>query len=202
MKSATAQEAWNERYSTSEYVWSIGPNQFVETHLSALDPGDAIDLAAGEGRNAVWLASRGWNVTAVDFSPVGLEKAARRAADNGVSVHFVEADATTYQPEAPVDLVVVSYLQLEPEGRRTVLEHARTWLGPGGTLFVIAHDRANISGGHGGPSSPDVCYTVEETVEALEGMEIITAIVADRLVYTDEGERTALDTLVIANQPQ
>lgn len=201
MDTAAAQQAWNERYATKEYVWNTEPNQFVRTHLSDLEPGTAIDLGAGEGRNAVWLATRGWTVTAVDFSSVGLEKAARLAGDEGVEVAFVVADATTYEASGPADLVIVSYLQLEEKQRRTVLEHAKRWLAPGGTIFVIAHDRSNVEGGYGGPSSPAVCYTVDEAVEALDGLDIGTAMVAERVVDTDDGSQTALDTLVIATRP-
>ncbi len=197
----TARQAWDERYSARDYVWTVEANQFVEAELSDLAPGEAIDLGAGEGRNAVWLALRGWKVTAVDFSPVGLEKAARLAADNDVSIEIVEADATTYRPQGLVDLVAVSYLQLPPDGRRAVLEHAKTWLRPGGTVFVIAHDRRNISDGYGGPSSPEVCYSVDETVAALDGLEIEIAEVVGRTVTTESGEQTALDTLVKATLP-
>ncbi len=68
--------AWDERYAASELVWSSTPNQFVAAEVADLTPGRALDLAAGEGRNALWLAERGWQVTAVDFSLVGLDKGA------------------------------------------------------------------------------------------------------------------------------
>lgn len=201
MQRTTARQEWNQRYSASDYVWTDTANQFVETHLAELPAGQAIDLAAGEGRNAVWLASKGWQVTAVDFSTTGLEKAARLAADHGVTVDFIEADATDYQPTADVDLVVISYLQLDSDDRRTMLKRAKTWLKPGGTLFIVAHDRSNVTGGYGGPSSPDVCYTVAETVECLDGLEISTATCAERIVSTESGDQIALDTLVIACRP-
>lgn len=201
MEPTAARDSWNRRYATSDYVWKSGANQFVEEYLTDLEPARAIDLGAGEGRNAVWLATKGWNVTAVDFSSVGLEKGARLATDHGVEVDFVEADATTYEPPAPVELVLLVYLQLEERDRQTVLEHAATWLEPGGTLFVIAHDRSNVSDGYGGPPSPDVCYTVDETVAAFGGLDIVTARVAERVVATDEGDQIALDTLVVARRP-
>ncbi|MGF1595703.1 MAG: class I SAM-dependent methyltransferase [Acidimicrobiales bacterium] len=194
-------QAWNERYAERAYVWTEEANQFVAAHLGDLTPGRAIDLAAGEGRNAVWLTARGWKVTAVDFSSAGLAKAARLAEDHGVTIELIEADATTWQPSEPVDLVLISYLQLPPEGRAAVLDHARTWLRPGGTLFLVGHDKTNVEGGHGGPSSPDVCYGLDETVSALEGLEITTAEVAERHVDTDDGDRVALDTLIIARRP-
>ena len=197
MDSAT----WDERYSTSELIWTGRANQFVEAHLGDLEPGTAVDLGAGEGRNAVWLASRGWTVTAVDFSQVGLDKAHHLAAEHGVEITTEQADATAWDPHAPVDLVVLSYLQLPSDEQRVVLEHAATWLEPGGTLFVIAHDRSNIEHGYGGPPSPDVCYTVDETVAALGALDVITAEIAERHVETVDGTKTALDTLVIARRP-
>ena len=192
---------WDERYSTSELIWTGRANQFVEEHLADLPPGTAIDLGAGEGRNAVWLAQRGWSVTAVDFSQVGLDKALRLAEQHDVTITVERADATTWAPPRPVDLVVLSYLQLPAEQQRTVLEHAATWLDPGGTLFVIAHDRANVTDGYGGPPSAEVCYTVDATVDALDGLDIVTAEIAHRHVETPDGPRTALDTLVIARRP-
>ena len=201
MRTEAAREAWDERYSAREYVWTVDVNQFVEAHLTDLDPGTAIDLAAGEGRNSVWLAMKGWQVTAVDFSPVGLAKAERLAGDHEVTIETVEADATTYHHPEPVDLVVVAYLQLMPEDRQAALEHAKTWLKPGGTFFLIAHDRSNIDGGYGGPSAPEVCYTPDEAVTALEGLDIEKAEVVERRVETEEGERIALDTLVVAVRP-
>jgi SAM-dependent methyltransferase len=192
---------WDERYSTSELIWTGRANQFVEAHLADLEPGTAIDLGAGEGRNSVWLAGRGWAVTAVDFSRVGLDKADALAAEHGVAITTVCADATTWVPDEPVDLVVLSYLQLPSEQQRVVLEHAASWLAPGGTLFVIAHDRSNVEHGYGGPPSEEVCYSVDDTVAALDGLEVTLAEVAERHVETPDGTRTALDTLVIARRP-
>ena len=194
---------WDERYAGREYLWDVGPNQFVERHLTDLPPGTAIDLAAGEGRNAAWLAERGWHVTAVDFSQVGLDKAARLVADRGVAdrVELVLADALTWRPQEPVDLVVIAYLQLSPDEIRTALEHAATWLRPGGRVLMVAHDRANVEHGWGGPPDADRCYDLDETVDALSGLEAETAEVVEREVETEEGPRTALDTLVVARRP-
>ncbi len=197
-------EVWNERYGSKDYVWTISVNQFVEANLADLPPGTAIDLGAGEGRNAVWLASKGWTVAAVDFSDVGLDKGRRLAVDHGVGemIDFIEADATTWQPTEPVDLVVLSYLQLPPTERAAVLEHAAGWLVPGGTVFVIAHDVSNVADGHGGPPTTAVCYTVDECVDAFADLDIVTAEVAERRVDTPDGVKVALDTLVIAERPR
>jgi hypothetical protein len=139
----------------------------------------------------------------VDFSPVGLDKGRQLAVDQGVveSVTFVTADALAYQPEEPVDLVVISYFQASPEQQRTALVHAATWLRPGGAVFVVAHDRSNHEDGYGGPSSLDRCYDLDATVDALDGLEVIRAEVAERPVETDDGPRIALDTVVLATRP-
>jgi SAM-dependent methyltransferase len=194
---------WDERYADSDYLWDVGPNHFVEQLLADAEPGTAIDLAAGEGRNAVWLAQQGWSVAAVDFSEAGLGKARQLAEHRGVAerVTTVAADALTYQPDEPVELVVIAYLQLPAPMVRTVLEHAVTWLRPGGRLFIVAHDRSNHEHGYGGPPMPDVLYDLDDTVAALDELEIETAEVAQRQVETEEGPRTALDTLVIARRP-
>ncbi len=196
-------EKWDERYGGREYIWEVEPNRFVERHVRDLEPGKAIDLAAGEGRNAIWLARQGWSVTAVDFSQAGLDKAARLAQDNGVGdrVVTVNADVVAWSPAELVDLVVIAYLQLPPDQVRTALEHAAAWLRPGGRVLVVAHDRTNIEHGYGGPSTPDHCYTVDETVAALSDLVVEVAEVAERHVETDDGPRTALDTLVIARRP-
>ncbi len=189
---------WDDRYATSEYIWNAGPNQFVEAHLKELAPGTAIDLAAGEGRNAVWLAEQGWDATAVDFSAVGLDKAARLAADRGVSITTVIADATTWAPAELVDLVVLAYFQLPSAQQVAVLENAKTWIKPGGTVFIVAHDRENLEHGYGGPQIEDVLYEVDRTVAALDGLAIQIAEVAERGVEKEGEHHVALDTLVIA----
>jgi SAM-dependent methyltransferase len=166
--------AWDERYAASDLVWSREPNRFVAAELADLPPGKAVDLAAGEGRNAIWLASRGWSVTAVDFSRVALDKGARLAA--GLSppaeVTWVCADATTWRPDAPVDLVVVAYLQVPAADRRRAVRGAVQGLGVGGTLLLVAHDSTNLTEGTGGPQDPEVLMSAEDVVADLAGLDV------------------------------
>jgi SAM-dependent methyltransferase len=115
-------QAWDERYAAAELVWSAEPNLFVAAELADLAPGRALDLAAGEGRNAIWLARRGWTVTAADFSQVALDKGEQLAGDT--TVRWVRADATRWDEPAAYDLVVVAYLQLAAAERRAALRAA------------------------------------------------------------------------------
>lgn len=195
-------DGWDERYSGTELVWGRGPNAEVERRLVDVRPGTALDVAGGEGRNAVWLASRGWEATNVDFSGAALERSSRLAEDRGVTVRNVQADVTTWEPDERYDLVLMAYVQLPEPHRSDLLARAARWVAPGGRLVVIAHDRANVEGGHGGPPDPGVCYDLDETVAAID--DRLTTDVAEvhrRPVQTDEGVAVALDTLVVAHAP-
>ncbi len=139
---------WNKRYAQKEFVWSIDPNRFVVLEVAGLQTGRALDLGCGEGRNAVWLAERGWHVTAVDFSAGGLQKARELARLRKVQVDWVLADVTGFQPPAAsYDLVLICYLQLPAPERHAVMAHARDALVPGGTLLYIGHDLSNLRQG-------------------------------------------------------
>jgi len=195
-------EDWDERYGTEELIWKADPNRFLVEELDALVPGRALDLACGEGRNAVWLASKRWRVTGVDFSRAGLAKARRLAADRGVEVTWVEADVVEWQASpASFDVVVVMYLHLPSEQRRQVLAHAAAALAPGGTLLVVGHDASNRLHGTGGPQDTAVLFGPEEIVEDLSGLQIERAERVTRTVVTDAGEATAFDALVRAVRP-
>jgi SAM-dependent methyltransferase len=198
-------QQWDERYSGAGFEWTTRPNQFVAAELADLVPGRALDLAAGEGRNAVWLAERGWRVTAVDFSRVGLEKGRTLAAARGVEpgrIDWIVADLRGYQPEpAAFDLVVIAYFQVQAELRAAVLARAAAALAPGGTLFLIAHDLTNLTGGVGGPQDPEVLYTPEAVAAELPGLRVVRAERVHRTVERDDGPATAIDTLVRAIRP-
>ena len=197
-------EAWNERYRSADLVWGTEPNRFVADVLGARAPaGRALDLACGEGRNAIWLARRGWMVTAVDFSAVAIERGRRLAKSDGVEVEWVRADATRYDPEpGAFALVLVSYLQLPAAGRRRVLERAASALAPGGGLFMIGHARRNLTEGVGGPSDPAVLWEPEELEGELRGLELRVGRCEEvrRPVQTEAGPREALDVLIEAGR--
>lgn len=194
-------DAWDQRYADSELVWSATPNQFVAAELADLPPGRAVDLAAGEGRNAIWLARRGWDVTAVDYSQVGLDKGRTLAGDTGVD--WVRADATTWTAQSPYDLAVIAYLQLPAHERRAAVRNAFAALRPGGTLLVVAHDSTNLTEGTGGPQDPAVLMTAEDLLADLDGTDL-DVVRAERVARSvepghggsDDEARTAYDALL------
>ncbi|MFB7506124.1 class I SAM-dependent methyltransferase [Streptomyces broussonetiae] len=186
--------AWDERYRSAERVWSVEPNVWVVRELAGLEPGRALDLAAGEGRNALWLADRGWRVDALDFSPVAVGRIKDAAA--GRAVKAAVADVTRYEPEqGAYDLVLLSYLHLPRPEAEKVLQSAARAARPGGTLLLVGHDADNLEHGTGGPQDPGVLTSVE-SVRAVwdQWADIVVAEVAQRPVDT----AVALDTVVRA----
>jgi ubiquinone/menaquinone biosynthesis C-methylase UbiE len=197
-----AREDWNARYAQKELVWSAEPNRLFATEVATLPPARALDLACGEGRNAVWLAEQGWRVTGVDFSDVALAKAAELAASRGVEVEWVVADVLDYEPERHgFDLVVLLYLQLPGEELIQALRSATGSLARGGTLVVLAHDTTNLTRGHGGPKDAAVLYTAEDVVQALDDLVVERAEAVERTVALPDGEAVAIDAFVRARRP-
>jgi len=197
--------AWDERYAASDLVWSAEPNRFVAEIVEPLTPGTAIDIAAGEGRNAIWMASQGWTVVATDFSQVAIDRARERAAQvlgaGSRRLTALVADATLPAPGGPAayDLALFSYLQLPRTELRAALRAGVEAVRPGGHVVVIGHAGRNLTEGYGGPGDRDVLYDPDEVVDAVEGLPVAVqrADIRVREVQTDDGQRRALDTVVV-----
>jgi SAM-dependent methyltransferase len=192
-------EDWDARYAAVENLWAAKPNRFLVAEVGDLEPGRALDLACGEGQNAIWLATLGWRVTGVDYSEVAIAKARARAERDGVDVDFVCADLVTYEPEARAfDLVFVLYLHIPSAQRAAIHANAAAAVAPGGTFLLLGHDLTNLTDGVGGPSDPDILYTADEIATELTGLEIERATVVLRDVAGQE--RDAIDTIVRARR--
>jgi 2-polyprenyl-3-methyl-5-hydroxy-6-metoxy-1,4-benzoquinol methylase len=192
-------EDWDRRYAEVENLWAVKPNRFLVAETEGLEPGRALDLACGEGQNAIWLASLGWDVTGVDFSEVAIAKARLRAERDAVDADFVCADLRDYEPETGAfDLVVVLYLHITADERRAVLARAAAALSPRGTFVFVGHDLTNLTDGVGGPSDPRLLCTPDEIASELPGLEIEKAERVLRDVRDEE--RDAIDALVRARR--
>lgn len=187
---------WDERYRSADLVWGGPPNRWVAGELSDAPAGVALDLACGEGRNALWLAAHGWQVFAVDFSAVAIEKA--RELDTKHLVEWVADDALTYTPPRQVDLALLCYLQLPADQRRRAVRNAASALAPGGTLLVVAHDSRNLTDGTGGPPDPRVLYTASDVLEDVADMGLVIDRSGEVLRPVDGAHRPAIDLLVRA----
>jgi len=196
---------WDARYADTELMWSAGPNAFVEQVLSSVTPGVALDVAAGEGRNAIWLAEQGWSVTAADFSEVAVERmreiAGARLGDGAGSLRAVVSDATGPAPRPEgadgYDLVLFSYLQLPREswGRAVAAGVAATAIG--GLVLIVLHAVRNLGEGVGGPQDPTVLHDPEDVLASVADLPVDVEMAQLRHREVEGAARPALDTLVL-----
>lgn len=153
---------WDERHGAGDFE-GRGPNPTLVAAASDMTPCRALELAAGSGTNAVWLASRGWRTTAVDWSPVGLANGRAKAEAAGLKVDWLERNLFEWMPPArSFDLVVIVYLHLPPEERQPVYARAAAAVAPGGRMLIVGHDRLNATEGVSGPPDPARLFTAEE----------------------------------------
>ena len=192
---------WDRKYEGRELVYGEAPNATLVEVATTLKRGRALDLASGQGRNAIWLATRGWTVDAVDFSSTALDRASRVAASAPRSVRerltWVHADVTQLSTEPNYDLVLMLYLHLPPEARRTAVSAAISALKPDGILMILGHHTDNIETGTGGPQESEILYTPEDLTADIDSrLTIVTA--ENRYRYVSEG--TAVDALLLASR--
>lgn len=193
-------EQWDARYRDAPDLWTKEPNAQLVAFASDLAPGRALDVGAGDGRNAIWLATQGWAVTAIDLSAVALERAQARAAERGAQLECIVADWREHPfGEAAYDLVVVSYMHPQPSERSALFERAARALVPGGHLLTVGVILADH--GRRGPPDSERLYTVDRVREALRGFDVLRC---DELTYEMDhstGRRTVTDVVAVARRP-
>lgn len=161
---------WNQRYSADEYIYGTEPNGFLAEHAHLLG-GLVLSLAEGEGRNGVFLASRGLAVHGVDSSAVGLAKAQALAATRGVSVRTEVADLADFVPAAGAYGAVVSiFAHLPGTVRQRLYPLLVKSLQPGGLLLLEAYSLDQLARDTGGPKDPDMLMSVEAVQQGLVGL--------------------------------
>ena len=164
---------WDQRYTRATALYGAEPNQFVVEELAGLSPRRVLDLACGEGRNSLWLASQGHEVTALDFSEVAIGHATELAEAAGVNVDFEVVDVVhDWQPAPQYDLVLLSYIQLPEEMRRVVHAKAVAALAPGGMIFLVAHHLDNLTQGVSGPPMAEALFTEDDLAVDFADVEI------------------------------
>lgn len=163
---------WDRRYAEASRAPSCDPNPILVELATPLAAGRALDLAAGTGRNALWLARRGWQITAIDFSRVGLERAQTRAAELGRELECVHADLHDYRPPAGAfDLVMITYMHPQGAKRAAVFAAAAEAVAPDGHLLVVGFDVTDPCEGRG-PRDPDRRFSVSRLSGAFPGIHV------------------------------
>lgn len=166
-------ENWNQRFASDEYIYGTQPNRYFEEKLSGLTPGKLLLPGEGEGRNAVFAALGGWQVTAMDLSDQAKLKAKKLAELNGVDFEYFVDDMSVFDfGEEKFDAAALIYAHMPPETRKTVHRRIVSSLKPGGYIIMEAFDIKQIGNTTGGPKTADLLYTVPMLHEDFEGLEI------------------------------
>jgi SAM-dependent methyltransferase len=191
---------WDERYGASEQTFPLGPNRLIVDEVATMTPGTALDLATGEGRHAVWLASLGWQVVAVDYASVGVRRAQARARAEGRSVAFAIADVHALRfPTGRFDLVLAAFFHPRPPERAAIYPAAAAALARGGSLLLVSYDKANLTEGSGGPQDPDLLLDPPVFAAELEalGLSVVRADTVPLKVPTADGQEVPVVDAVI-----
>ncbi len=194
-------ESWNRLFAEQEWLFPVEPIPLIVELVSPLEPGRVLELGVGEGRHAIWLAEQGWQVTAVDFSRVALDRARRRARGRGVAMECVLADAADVLPAVGgFDLVLIAYMHPEPHERDAVFAAVAEAVAPDGHLLVVGVDVADPKAARG-PGESDWRYSPGLLAGAFPGIELARCERVGRAVETEEGSEHRIDTLAWGYRP-
>ncbi len=175
---------WDERFAEPGFAYGTKENDFLASVADRIPPGRVLSLAEGEGRNAVFLASLGFDVTAVDTSSVGLEKARVLAAERGVSITTIEADLASFAIEEGGWQGIVSvFCHMPPPLRKALHRRCVAGLAPGGVFALEGFHVRQLEYGTGGPKDPDRLFSLDELRGELDGLDLVVAQEIDREIH-------------------
>jgi len=205
-RAALTAEFWDERYGSSDRVWSGNPNRRLVEQAADLPPGTALDVGCGEGGDAIWLAGRGWEVTAVDVSEVALSRTAKHAIDAGVDrrvdvgFYDVLGERPPRRPHGRpgYDLVSAHFMHVPEADFAGVYRRIAAAVAPGGRLLVVAHHPFDVESGARESHGPGLLFGPDRVLETLgtDEWEVEVAEVQPREQDTPDGPMQVKDTVV------
>ncbi len=192
---------WDERYRSATRIWSGDPNPQLVGEARDLEPGTALDAGCGEGADALWLAHRGWRVTAVDVSAVALERGAAHAGqDIADRIAWRQGDLTTWVPErGAYDLVNAQFMHFPRALREPLFARLAAAVAPGGTLLLVGHHPSDMTTTMPRPPEPDLFFTAEEIAGALppDRWEVLVADARPRTAVDPDGREVTIHDAVL-----
>lgn len=187
---------WDNRYNESDFIYGTAPNDFLASVVDKIPQGRILSLAEGEGRNAVYLASLGYDVTAVDASAVGLNKASELSHVRGVTITTIVADLNDYRVEPEQwHGIIACYCHVPSATRIQLHKEVVRGLMPGAVFVLEAFSKAQPAYGTGGPQSLDMLMSLDELKQELAGLDFIHAVEKERVVLEGSGH-TGLASVV------
>lgn len=187
---------WNQRYQGDEYVYGSAPNAHFKAFLSGLKPGRLLLPGEGEGRNAIYAAAAGWQVTAMDFSEEAQKKAMALAVKRHVALDYQLSPIEDYQPEADgYDVIACVFLHLPAAVRQQAYQNLLNGLKPGGHFFVTGFTKQQLQYNSGGPKDEDWLFSVDELKMELGGLTILHN--QEQVITLDEGDFHAGEASIV-----
>jgi SAM-dependent methyltransferase len=200
--------AWEERYAARPTIWSGRPNPQLLAEATALTPGRALDVGSGEGADAVWLAERGWQVSAVDISATALQRGAAHAeaagADIAARITWIHADLREQPPaQGAYDLVSSQFMHLPSDARGELFQHLAAAVAVGGTLLIVGHHPFDLRTTAHRMHFPDMMFTAEEVASSLDpaAWQVLVAQARPRPAVDPDGrDITIRDAVMVARR--
>ena len=176
---------WDDRYDAEEFVYGISPNEFFKEQLDALESGNILLPAEGEGRNAVYASKKGWNVTAFDSSKIGKEKALKLAENQGVDIEYQVIDALGFKTDKKFDVLGLVYAHFPVKIRKQTHQRLLEFLKPNGKVIFEAFAKEQLGNPSGGPKNIDMLFSIEEIKDEFKGLKI--DVLEQQTIQLNEG---------------
>lgn len=173
-------ETWNSRYDTEKFIYGFNPNNFLKSYIENNPPAKILLPGDGEGRNAIYAAKKGWDVTAYDYSESAKKKALILAKENNVQINYLNSNVETFSSKDKFDLISIIYLHLSPSIRHTFHLGLSKYLNPNGKILLECFSKLQFANKSGGPKNMDLLYSLKDiqsdfknyNIELLEQKEI------------------------------
>jgi SAM-dependent methyltransferase len=195
---------WDERYRSASVLWSGQPNPQLVAEMTDLAPGSALDVGSGEGADAIWLAERGWQVTALDISGVALARGAAHAVEAGPDIArritWQHADLTSWVPDAACyELVSAQFMHPPPDLRNALFRRLADSVASGGSLLIVGHHPADLQLTTMRPQLPELYYIAADIVALLDlaDWEIVVSAARERAATDPDGQPVTVHDAVL-----
>lgn len=188
-------QEWNQRYSSQEFIYGLKPNEYFKSKLQLIEKGSLLLPGEGEGRNALWAAQQGWDVTAFDQSDVAKEKASLLFESHGLKVNYRVSDVLSFNSKSSFKVVSLIFVHLPSSTRHSFYEHIQSFIEPNGYLVLESFHPDQILRNSGGPKNPDLLASMSEIKESFKNLNIIEFNTQE--VDLDEGEHHKGKAIVI-----